>query len=404
MSRKTILFVDDEKRVLDGLRRMLRPLRKALDMHFVESGREALEIMEEIHFDIIVSDMRMPQMDGAELLAEVKKRYPETMRIVLTGQASTDITLRTVGIAHQFLDKPCEPERLKAVIQRALFIKRLMSHPSLEKLIAGIGTLPSLPSVYAEIQKKLADPESSVDDVARCIEKDVAMSAKILQLVNSAFFGHFQNVKSPAKAVHLLGIETIKALVLSLHIFEQFKGGNSLPISLENLWEHSLFVGNLAQKIAKVETEKQDEIDYSFMAGLLHDIGKLILAANMPDRYQEAVDLARNSELELYQAETKVFRAGHAEIGGYLMGLWGLPGPIIEAIVYHHHPERYPSTEFDVLTAVYVADCLAHEVAPEAEVGALPTLDNSYLKKIGCLEKIDSWRNLCLEERNRQNE
>ncbi len=404
MEKKKILFVDDEKRVLDGIRRMLRPLRKGLIMEFAESGRQALEIMANNDFDIIVSDMRMPGMDGAELLSEVKKRYPYTMRVVLTGQSSAEATLRTVGVAHQFLDKPCEPERLRNVIQRALFIKRIMMHPSLEKLVAGLGTLPSLPSVYEEIQSRLADPESSVDDVAECIKKDVAMSAKILQLVNSAFFGHFQHVESPAKAVHFLGLETIKALVLSLHIFAQYEGKGSFPFSLEDLWLHSLSVGNLAKKIAAMETGEKKVIDDAFIAGMLHDIGKLILAAGMTERYQAAIDMASSAPMELYEAEAKIFRAGHAEIGGYLMGLWGLPGPIVEAIVYHHRPERYPSKIFDVLTAVYMADFFEHETEPDATIGLPPIMDSDYLARINCSGRLTAWRELCRVEKERWHE
>ena len=397
-AKKKILFVDDEKRVLDGLRRMLRPLRKCLDMYFVESGREALELMAETKMDIIISDMRMPGMDGAELLTQVQKRFPETVRIVLTGQSSVEATMRTIGIAHQFLDKPCEPERLRDVIQRALFIKRLMSHSAIEKIVAGIGTLPSLPSVYAEIQEKLSDPESSVEEVARCIEKDVAMCAKILQLVNSAFFGHFKPVESPAKAVHLLGLETVKALVLSLHIFTQYQGNGGLPFSIEALWRHSLCVGNLAKKIAAYETNNQKLMDEAFLAGLLHDIGKLILATGLPDKYQKVIEILEQEDIELYEAESRVFKAGHAEIGGYLLGLWGLPGSIVETIIYHHHQDRYPSNEFDIMTAVSAANVFDHEMSPDHPIGANPAVDLVYLERIGCSQKLEKWREICRAE------
>ena len=393
--KKNIIFVDDEKRVLDGLGRMLRPLRKKLNMYFAESGIDALDIMSEKEFDIIVSDMRMPGMDGADLLARVKEHYPATMRIILTGQASEDSTMRTVGVAHQFLDKPCEPERLKNVIARALFIKKLLTFPALEKLVAGIGTLPSLPEVYAEMQEKLADPESSIDDVASCIKKDVAMCAKILQLVNSAFFGHFSEVKNPAKAVHLLGLETIRALVLSLHIFQGYEG-RKLPFSIEDLWEHSLRVADLARKIAQHESSDEKIMDSSFMAGMLHDIGKLILAAGFSDRYSMAIKIAQEEEIAHWQAETKTFRVSHAEVGAYLMGLWGLPGPVVEPIAYHHRPEKYPSEGFDALTAVSVANFMIHEHDNEAEAHAV-SLNMEHLMRIDCIDKLPEWRRIYQE-------
>ncbi len=395
--KKNIIFVDDEKRVLDGLRRMLRPLRKKLNMYFAESGKEALELMVRQECDIIISDMRMPGMNGAELLARVKDEYPATMRIILTGQASEDSTMRTVGVAHQFLDKPCEPERLKNVITRALFIKKLMGFPALEKLVSGMGTLPSLPDVYAEMQAKLSDPESSLDEIAACVERDVAMCAKMLQLVNSAFFGHFSNVDSPAKAVQLLGLETIKALVLSLHIFQEYEG-EKLPFSIKELWDHSLKVGELAKKIAHHETGDEKIMNASFMAGMLHDIGKLVLAAGLPVRYREAMENANENGQPLWQAETGQFKVSHAEVGGYLMGLWGLPGPVVEPIAYHHRPEKYPGEKFDSLTAVSVADFLLHE-----QDETPPEFDMTNLSRIGSVEKLSDWRGL-RQEMEKSNE
>lgn len=391
--KKNIIFVDDEKRVLDGLRRMLRPLRKKLNMHFAESGKDALAMMSQREFDIIISDMRMPGMDGAELLARVKESYPATMRIILTGQASEDATMKTVGVAHQFLDKPCEPERLKNVIARALFIKKLLAYPTLEQLVAGIGTLPSLPDVYAEIQQKLADPESSIEDIAACVEKDVAMCAKILQLVNSAFFGHFSDINNPAKAVGLLGIETIKSLVLSIHVFQCYEN-RKIPVSIETLWSHSLNVANIARKIAQDATDNEKVMDSSFMAGMLHDIGKLILATGMPEKYTTAMQIEQDEGIPGWQAETQIFRVSHAEVGAYLLGLWGLPGPVVEPIAYHHRPEKYPSGEFDALTAVSVADFLVHEQAQDCDA---PALAMEHLKRIGMEDRLPGWRQICEE-------
>ncbi len=402
MQRKTILFVDDEKKVLDGLSRMLRPFRKAFDMYFVISPKEALALMDKKEFDIIVSDVRMPGMDGISLLNEVKRKHPNTMRIILTGQSSVDATLKSIGIAHQFLDKPCEPIKLKNLLTRALFIKKLMTHPTIEKIVSGLETLPSMPSIYIEIQRRLADPNCSVEEVARCIEKDMAMSAKILQLVNSAFFGHFSHVESPSKAVHLLGLETVKALVLSLHIFSQYDDKKGLPISLDILWKHSMYVGNLAKEIAVAQLQDRKTTDYAFIAGLLHDIGKLILAVNMPDKYKEAIEIAKTEGIELFRAEARVFKTSHAEIGGYLMGLWGLPGPVVEAIVYHHHPECYPCNEFDALAAVYAANVLKfYKGADEDKEAIRSRFSMEFLNRINCGDRLDDWIEIAKEERSK---
>ncbi|MCD6388803.1 MAG: HDOD domain-containing protein [Desulfobulbaceae bacterium] len=390
MEKKRILFVDDEPNILDGMKRMLRSLRKGLDMHFAESGRKALEIMAQQPVDVVVSDMRMPGMNGAELLAETKEKYPQIIRIMLTGQADEKSVLRTIGLVHQFLAKPCEPERLKITLHRACLLSNLLTQPDLRKVVAGIDILPSLPSVYVEVQKLLADPDSSVGDVAHCISKDIGMSAKVLQLVNSAFFGLFQHVKSPEQAVHLLGLDNIKALVLTVQVFAQYEGGGMSSVFLKELMNHSMAVGACAQKIAE-QAGNKELADHALIAGLMHDVGKLVLAANMGEEYGQALALAKDENVSIQEAEFKIFKAGHAEIGAYLLGLWGFPSPVIDAIAYHHRPQKYPGTSFEPLTAVYAANILAHEQ------GGLSGQDE-YLARVGCLEQIENWRELCLME------
>ncbi|MBC8317882.1 MAG: HDOD domain-containing protein [Desulfobulbaceae bacterium] len=399
MATKRVLFVDDEPNILSGMKRMLRSLRNGLDMSFAESGKEALELMKDEPFDIVVSDMRMPGMDGAELLTEIRKQYPETIRIMLTGQADSGSVMRTVTVAHQFLAKPCEPERLKTTLHRACLLHNLLSHPVMRKVVANIDTLPSLPEIYIRVQDLLADPDSSVDDVAKCIARDIGMSAKILQLVNSAFFGLFQHIESPAQAVHLLGLDTIKSLVLTVKIFSQYDEAQGVPsLRLEDLWEHSMMVGAYARKITEQQTSNQKIIDDAFIAGLQHDLGKLVLLANMPEKYQEALDLAARENIPVYQAESKIFQATHAEIGAYLLGLWGFPAAVIEAIVYHHKPLKYPGDSFDTVVAVHAANAFAHENKSGAGGGHGSLLDTEFLVRVNCEDRIDSWREACRQD------
>lgn len=397
--KKNVIFVDDDRNVLDGLKRMLRPLRKKINMTFMENARSALDTMKNQRFDLIISDMRMPGMSGAELLNEVKRLYPETIRIILTGQSSEDAIINTIGVTHQFLDKPCEPERLKNVILRALFIKSLMTSPVLETIVSGIDSLPSLPELYQEVREKVADPESSMQDIGACIERDVAMSAKIMQLITSAFFGHFKNVNTPSRAVNILGIETVNTLILSMDIFRQYEERDNLAFSLKGLWEHSLLTAKAAKAIAVMETEKESVHDEAFMSGMLHDIGKLVLASGMPDKYNEVLQLCRDEKISTYTAETKIFGKGHAEVGGYLLGLWGLPGTVMEAVAYHHQPSNYPSNQFDVLTALYAADFFVRKMYPSDNFpyDTLEREENHFIST-GTIENLKKWEAVCRNE------
>lgn len=396
MSKKRILFVDDEPNILSGLKRMLRSMRNEFELCFAESGTEALEIMKSTEFDVVVSDMRMPGMNGAQLLSKIQEIHPYSIRIMLTGQADEESVMQTVGVVHQFLAKPCEPDHLKAVLLRASSLHELISHASVRKVVSRLGTLPSVPEVYAKLRKAMADPEISVADVAAIIEEDMAMSAKVLQLVNSAFFGLFQRVESPARAVNLLGLETVKNLVLGVGAFSEIQASSNI-FSIKKLWTHSMAVGAMAKKIALHESDDKELIDNSFIAGLLHDIGKLVLLAQLLEKYEQAVLLAGEKNIQLRTAEKEIFDTVHGDIGAYLMGVWGMPGSVVEAIGFHHRIDNYPENKFSPTIAVHVANILYYENRPDEVVGAPHKMNTVHLQSMGLGDRIEQWRKLGTE-------
>jgi HD-like signal output (HDOD) protein len=399
--KRRILFVDDEPNILDGLRRMLRSMRKEFDLYFAESGKDALKLMDENEFDVVVSDMRMPGMDGAELMTEVQDRHPHSIRIMLTGQADEESTMRTVGVVHQFLAKPCDPEKLKNILLRASALHRLMIDGKLKDIISGIDTLPSLPVIYDKLQKKIRDPEASLEDIGKIISQDIAMTAKILQLVNSSFFGLYQKVETPARAVSLLGLDTIKALVLGSQIFSEIKVSGKL-FSAESLWLHSMTVGALSKIIAESETDEKDIINNSFIAGILHDIGKLILVSKMESYYTKAVLLSRQDHIPLRLAEKSVFMATHCDMGAYLIGLWGFPSDIVEAIGFHHQLGEYPADTFSPALAVHIANVMYYEFHQDEVIGSMPEYNEEYLNTIGMGDKLQKWHDLCFTSMEQQ--
>ena len=394
MVKKSILFVDDEPNILAGLRRMLRTMRNEMDLNFVESGAAALEFMANNNVDVIVSDMRMPGMDGATLLTQVQEKYPHAIRMMLTGQADEEAILRTVGVAHQFLAKPASSEVLKEVLQRASALQNLLKNEPLKALISKIGRLPSIPKVYSELQQTLKNPECALNDIARIIEKDVAMSVKVLQLVNSAFFGFFKNIDSPARAVNLLGLDTVRALVLGVGVFSEVAPKTDNSFSIQQLWEHSIGVAAFAKTIAQHETESKDIIDQSFIAGLLHDIGKLLLYTDANSKYEEIVSFSAQARLYSYQAEQRILHADHAEAGGYLIGLWGLPGPVVEAVAFHHRLDEYPMPSFCPALAVHSADIIHNQLYPDPHFEA-PHPNTQFFDQAGLAGRFDTWHELC---------
>ena len=392
---KRILFVDDEQRVLDGLRASLRKQRRRWEMVFVNGGQAAIDELEQQSFDVVVTDMRMPGIDGAALLRRVQELRPETVRIVLSGHAEEETTLRSLPVAHQFLSKPCDASTLENVIERACNVQNLLEAPEVRARIGQLDALPSLPRNYAELNRRLVDPNATYRDLAAVIERDIAMSAKLLQIVNSAFFGLSRRLTHMADAISYLGLHVIKNLVLSIEVFGSYDGKSIAPVvSLERLTRHSLLVARIARRLL---TDTEDAKD-AFAAAVLHDVGKLILASNLPEVITQSVEHALAEGIPLHEAERELHGFGHSEVGAYLLGRWGLPYPVIEAVAYHHTPECVNQSRFDLLSAVHVADALASRVETDRGVqGALP-LDEDYLDGLGVLDQLDEWRAIAASE------
>lgn len=203
--KRRILFVDDEPNVLQGLQRMLRPMRSEWEMEFAGGGEEALQKMEQAPFDVIVSDMRMPGMNGAQLLKEVARRYPDTVRIVLSGHSDREYILQLVTTTHQYLAKPCDAQTIKDTVNRACALRDLLTSKELSALVSQVKSLPSLPSLYTRIIEILQSDDPSLQKIGQIVSEDIAMSAKVLQLVNSSFFGIARRYLQPRAGGHVSG-------------------------------------------------------------------------------------------------------------------------------------------------------------------------------------------------------
>jgi HD-like signal output (HDOD) protein len=356
MMRKQILFVDDSPKILDDLRHMLRNQQDEWDLYFAGSGNEALGLLNKKNIDVVVSDMFMPGMDGIHLLKEIRSRFPHIVRIALSGQMDEAMILQASRVVHQFLAKPCDAELLKVTIHRTCRLRDILSNPRLRQLVSELETIPSLPSLYLEISNELESEDASMEKISHIIGRDVGMTTKILQLVNSAFFGLNRRITSLSQAVKLLGLNTIKSLVLSVQVFGQFSSEAVKRFSLDTLMKHSLSTGLVAAAIAKEETMKLQIAEDAFLGGMLHDLGKLILAHNLPQCYELVLDTAKGGDITFYQAEQESYGVTHADIGASLMLLWGMDDSIVEAVALHHDPSLCIAKTFCPLTAVYAAN------------------------------------------------
>ena len=394
---KRVLFVDDESALLDLYRIAFEKEQKEWDVEFVGDAPGALELMASEPFDVVVTDMRMPAMSGAELVVEVMKRHPKTSRLILSGYADQEQVARCIGATHQFIAKPVGLKALRSTIWRVCSLDTWLGDEKLRTLVSQLRTVPSLPSLYFRINEALANPDTSIEEVAAIVQQDPGMTAKILQLVNSAFFGIARRITSPVEAVQFLGVGRLRSLVLSLHVFSCFDESKLNGFSIEKVWSHSIAAGMIAQKIAKLEKIDRPTSDEIFVAAMLHDIGKVMLASSLPDLYQEAMTISRDRKVAPVEGEREVFGVSHCEVGAYLLGLWGLPVTIVEAIALHHEPEKSGVRVFSPLSVVHAANALEKEINDPSPTTGLAEVNQQYLKEVGMAKRLNDWQDAARE-------
>ncbi|MDF7800590.1 response regulator [Pontiellaceae bacterium B1224] len=387
-----LLFVDDMRTILMSLERLLRKHQNEWDMAFANSGSQALEMLEKESFDIIISDVVMPEMNGVELLEIIKQRYPTMIRFILSGHADHQTLIRSVGTTHQFMAKPCDRNILTEAISRALALRNLFHNNDLLDLVKDSNSIPTLPELYQELTSELASNHGSAEKIGEIISKDITVSAKVLQLVNSAFFGLSRNIESIGQAVSLLGAETINSIVLTTTIFNKFEDALVSSFDIQKIYGHSITVGATAYQLVKQAGLGKHDAEEALLAGMMHDLGVLALIDSGSEIWKKLYIDCQNSKAPLHVLEREQLGITHAEVGAYLLGVWGLPNRVIEAVAFHHTPGLAPTQEFCPLAAVYLANHAGRKHSSTA--GYNPELDARFLSNL----KMDDLINDCLRD------
>jgi HD-like signal output (HDOD) protein len=369
-----VLLVDDEPAVLASIRRLLSHLApKTWQVLCAESGEAALGLLAERPFDVIVSDMRMPRMDGAQFLELAAAQWPDVTRIVLSGQSDEATSMRAVAVAHQCLSKPYPTKELLSLLMRIGTLRSSCDNPAVRAVVGAAKRLPVMPAVYEELNELLRIPDVDPTRFISLIGRNAGLCAKVLQLANSSFFFLGRRVTDVGDAVQRLGSRVIANVALIDGLMSSFHYPDRFGFAHEatRFFEASLLADSLVS-----ESQRSD----ASLATLLCPIGKLLLINEMPERLAEAVALAERERISLEEAETQVIGASHAAIGGYLLALWGLPAPVAEAVASHHQPSTCP-IQGDVLAAAHLA---SHHI--EGTV-----LERDLLARLGLMELGARW-------------
>ena len=384
-----VLFVDDEKRILEALRRSLRSLRYEWEMAFAISGQAALEQLSTEAFDVIVSDLRMPGMDGAALLSEVRVRHPEIVRIVLSGHAELETLMRAIPVTHRYLGKPCD-EELTDVLANLRELFPLVPDSRLRRAIGELDPIPTTQEAHRAMSDVLTRALPDIDEVAMAVRSDLAMTTEVLRLANSSFFDAASRTGSIGQAITSLGNSVLLDLLDTVPVLDPMTPSRAVPsVLIEGGNTHAQLTAELASRLLS----DPRAAGYAFTAAMLHDLGELIFASSLPVEYDDVVAESARSGRPVFQVEEEWFGVSHAEIGAYMLGLWGLPREIVTAVANHHHPSRNAPDTLDVVGALHVADALIDEL--DSAAGSKPSiLDEDYLFAVSALDEIPKWRHL----------
>jgi len=397
--KSRILFVGD----LDGLQKSLERMQRQWDMAFTQSGREALKTLAKRSFEVVVADSQVSEIKSVDLFNQICKQDPKIIRVMLLDRNVQASLIQAAAPVHQCLPKPCDPELLEAKVARALSLRRILLQETLISCVSKMKSLPSPPTLFFDIVKELGSGNNKVmTRVGELIAEDIGMTAKVMHVVNSAHFGLKVEALNPVHACRMLGPTTIKALVLSSEIFSQFEQIELAGTSFEELLRHSQVVGSFARKIAVIEGADNVTTEEAFLAGILHDMGKLIFARNFPKQYAKIASLAAENEMTIWQAEQEMFGATHAEMGAYLIGLWGISDSIVEAIAFHHRPNESFDAKFGLVTAVHIANVLETELQGGSECKT-STVVESYMTELNMTDRLPIWRQACHEHQVKEN-
>ncbi|MEM9160515.1 MAG: HDOD domain-containing protein, partial [Verrucomicrobiota bacterium] len=397
--KNRILIIDDELDYIEGYKAVLARKSDQWVIEYSNNPQQSLQSALQSPPDILIADYEMPQLNGIELLKAVEQKRPQVERFIVADPEEKDILDAGIGSSFHFLPKPCSGDFLISEIQRALAIESWLGNKRTKEIVGKMGEFPSLPPMYLKVMNALNSKNASAANIGKAIASDLAISAKIMQVVNSSYFGLDAKVSDITHAVSILGIDTVKNLVLAIQVFGKLGKSKDQLALTDQLWHHSMSVATAAKRIMQYETGDRKLAEEAYTAGLFHDIGKLVMINAVSDEFESARKLARKKGIPLWQAESETIGCTHADTGAYLLGRWGMPVNVVEAASLHHEPVNTFGSTFSHLAAVHAANALTWENHFGSDSNPEAQADERFITEIGRSQSWAAWQEVVTGKR-----
>lgn len=359
----------------------------------VDSYDTLMSVLDRTDADVLILPLGDNPVKALDVLSKVVEKHPGIVRVALSGYLTPLQTARASELAHHSLSFDCEASELVNYITNSIHVTELINKPAVRDYITSLQALPVLPEIHEKLNDSLNSDNSNTREIAKVLEQDPVMTAKIMQLVNSAYFGLSRDINRVHEAVTILGVRMIRDLVLTSHLFDSYPQTDDWKsFSFKQIHQRSMAVARAAQHIARSVKADRHVQAQAFLAGLLHDFGILVLASHDSSEYHNVISKASLMEQPVYAIEKLVLGVTHAEAGAYLLALWKLPPKVVEAVLFHHFPKASPSEGFSPLTAVHVADALLPPATSVVGCDMSSQLSMTYIQKIGMEKELDRWQ------------
>lgn len=396
MSTEKILFVYDPTNDNSKINEYKNHSQNSFTCMHAESIAQAKTIIAENNIDLVLATADLSDGSGTELHKYIVNNCNTIIRFLYSENSDKNIVYQSAGYIHQFMNADCDPHQFINIVHNSFNLRTILSNNDLHARIAGITNLPSPPEIYNQLVAELQSDDPSIRNIADLIKNDISITAKMLHMVNSAYFGLSTHVENPLHAVHLLGIDTIQSMVLTAGVFNLFTDPGIPGFSLDSIYTNSLAVGTSSRHLANAFGLITKHTEDALMAGMLHDIGKLIMLSYFPQEFKKSVELASQKSIPLFEAEKEVIGVTDAEIGAHLLSLWGLPSSILEAIALHYTPKVTPAPMTNVLTAVHLGYAINHDILNNVKGNEKSAVDMEYLEQLNLSSNVESLKNFCM--------